>query len=126
MAMGTVAVLPEAARPKDCGYAGQRGGREGDRAVDGGGGGGGLRGEQRAGRADSVQGAGRRPGVERLIERDGAAGHGVAVHVEEAEGDLAGRGGDGEGLAGAGDGLRARRTPGARQRRCRRRTGWCR
>ena len=43
-----------------------------------------------AGGADAVRGAGRRPGVEGLIKRDRAAGHGVAVHVEDAEDDLAG------------------------------------
>ena len=37
-----------------------------------------------------MRGAGRRPRVERLIERDRAAGHGVAVHVEQAKRDLAG------------------------------------
>ena len=59
-------------------------------------------------RADGVRRAGRRPGVERLIERDRAAGHGVAVHVEQAKRDLAGRARGGEVLAGPGDRLEQR------------------
>ena len=47
MAMRTVLVLPEAARPTMIGgNAGQGGGGKGDRAVEGGGGGGDLGGEQ--------------------------------------------------------------------------------
>ena len=88
-----------------------------DGAVDGGGGGRGLRGEERALRAYGVRRTGRRPGVERLVESDRAAGHGIAVHVEKAEGDLAGRGGGGEGLARAGDGLQERVLEVARRRR---------
>ena len=67
--------------------------------------------------AELLRVAGRRPGVERLVERDRAAGHGVAVHIEEAKRDLAGGSGGGEALAGAGDGFEQRRTPGARRRR---------
>ena len=87
------------------GYAGKRGGEERDRAVYGGGGCGGLRGEQRPWPADGVRRAGRRPRVERLVERDRAAGHGIAVHVEQAERDLARRARGSEALAGARDGF---------------------
>ena len=106
MAMLTVAVLPVTARPRRLvATPGREAGvkvtvpSRAEVAVAG------LRGEQRALGADRVRRAGRRPGVERLVEGDRAAGHGVAVHVEEAEGDLARGAGDGEALAGAGDGL---------------------
>ena len=105
MAMGTVAV-PEAARPGGCGDAGEGGGGEGDGAVEG------RRWRWRFGwraecrGADGVRGAGRSPGVEGLIEGDRAAGHGVAVHVEKAEGDGRRGGGGGEALGCAGDGLK--------------------
>ena len=59
------------------------------------------------GRRRAMRRAGRRPGVERLVESDRASGHRVAVHVEQAKNDLAGRGGDARGLRCAGDGEEA-------------------
>ena len=78
---------------------------EGDGAVEGGSGGGGLGGEEIGGGTDAVGGAGWGPGVKGLVEGNGAGSHGVAVHVEEAEGDLAGCSLDGEALGGVGDGF---------------------
>jgi hypothetical protein len=81
-------------------------GGEGDGAVEGGGGGGGLGGEEGGGWTDTVRGTGRRPCIEGLVEGYRAAGHGVAVRVEEAKGDLAGSGLEGEALGSAGDGFK--------------------
>src|SRR5215472_4221164 len=87
------------------GDAGKGGGGEGDGSVEGGGGGGGLSAEELGLGAAAVGRAWRRPGVDGLEERDGASGHGVAVHVADAEDDLGGSIGDGDALGGSGDGL---------------------
>ena len=71
------------------GYAGERRGREGNSAVDCRGGCGGLSSQQLTLCADLMRGAGWAPGVKSLKEGYRAAGHGVAVGVEQAQGDLA-------------------------------------
>src|ERR1035441_5026634 len=90
------------------GHAGERCRGKGDSAVDCRGGRGGLGGQQRSLGADAVRGAGRGPGVKGLVEGYRAAGHGVAVRVQQAEGDLAGSGLQGEALGGSRDRFKKR------------------
>jgi hypothetical protein len=78
---------------------------------------GGLGGQQLGLGADGRGRAGRSPGIERLVKRDRAAGHGVAVHVQQAEGDLAGGSLHGEALGGSRRRLQEARTPGVSRRR---------
>ena len=47
----------------------------------------------------------RSPGVQGLVEGDGPASHGIAVHIAETQSDLARDAGGGEVLRGAGNGF---------------------
>src|ERR1035438_4961432 len=82
------------------GHAWNRSRDEGQSAIEGGGCRRSLGGEERAVGATAMRRAGRRPGVERLVESDGSPGHGVAIHVADAQGDEAWGTGGGKRLGG--------------------------
>ena len=71
------------------GYAGKRCGREGYGSVERGDGCSYLGGKQFGLGAAAVAGARRGPCVKRLVDAHEAAGHGVGIHIEDTERDLA-------------------------------------